>query len=90
MTSADQAQARLQYPGLFATRGEVARAQAAAARFAAVCEDPALALADERELRNRVALRSAVLWAVIGIPLLFVIAGVVLSVVAGGLLASRG
>ena len=43
---------------------------------------------DERELRYRALLRSAVLWAVIGIPTILAVAGTLL-VLLGGVLARQ-
>lgn len=72
----------LQYPGLFAPASEVEKAQTAAARYAARTPDPAATLADEREIRNRMLLRSAVLWAVLGIPALIAVGYVILAILA--------
>jgi hypothetical protein len=64
---------------LFASPDEVHNAQLAAIRYANATVEAsttnadaqrALIVANERELRERAALRSAVLWAVIGLPFL--------------------
>lgn len=73
----------MSYPGLFASRDTAVEAQVAAARFARRQDDPAQSLADERELRHRMLIRSAVLWAVLGIPILSTIAlAVVFTILA--------
>lgn len=79
---------RLYYPGLMAIRSEVARAQNAAARHAAGTEHPSRTIDDERELRNRKALRSAVLIVVFGLPIVMLIGSAVLLGVLGAIGAS--
>lgn len=74
---------RLYYPGLMAIRSEVARAQDAAARHAAGTEHPSRTIDDERELRNRTALRSAMLIVVFGLPIVVLIGSAVLFGVLG-------
>lgn len=82
------------FPGLFATPTTVRQAQQAVIRYAnTYVKDVPNAdlersriIADERELRNRQLVRSAVLWAVLGIPLLVSLVGGVLLFFATSLM----
>ena len=56
-------------PGLFTSAQDVAGIQRTAARWAAAEDDPQQARENQREIRYRLLVKSAVLWAVIGIPL---------------------
>ncbi len=62
-------------PGLFTSAQDVAGIQRTTARWAASEGDPAQANADQREIRYRMLVKSAVLWAVIGLPLLITLFG---------------
>lgn len=69
----------LRYPGLFASPDVALAAQKYANDYAKSHDDPARVAVDERELRYRALLRSAVIWVAVGFPLMWAVVYVVVT-----------